>query len=141
MSTYFLGYEPRGSRLESLRNGALIATQSGISATYGLVGAQSRGILFIGPQVAVYEGMVVGVASKPMDIEVNVCKEKKLTNNRSSGEGVSESLTPPTTLSLEQCLDFIGEDELLEVTPVSLRIRKKALTDAQRRVAKRADRT
>lgn len=141
MSTYFLGYEPRGSRLESLRNGALIATQSGTSATYGLVGAQSRGILFIGPQVAVYEGMVVGAASKPMDIEVNVCKEKKLTNNRSSGEGVSESLTPPTTLSLEQCLDFIGEDELLEVTPVSLRIRKKALTDAQRRVAKRADRT
>ncbi|HNQ31326.1 MAG TPA: translational GTPase TypA, partial [Candidatus Woesebacteria bacterium] len=140
MSTYFLGYEPRGSRLESLRNGALIATQSGTSATYGLVGAQSRGILFIGPQVAVYEGMVVGAASKPMDIEVNVCKEKKLTNNRSSGEGVSESLTPPTTLSLEQCLDFIGEDELLEVTPVSLRIRKKALTDAERRVAKRADR-
>lgn len=141
MSTYFLGYEQKGSKLEALRNGALIATQSGTSATYGLVGAQSRGILFIGPQVAVYEGMVVGVASKPMDIEVNVCKEKKLTNNRSSGEGVSESLTPPTTLSLEQCLDFIGEDELLEVTPVSLRIRKKALTDAQRRVAKRADRT
>lgn len=140
MSTYFLGYEPKGSKLEALRNGALIATQSGTSATYGLVGAQSRGLLFVAPQVPIYQGMVVGVANKPMDIEVNVCKEKQLTNNRSSGEGVSESLTPPTALSLEQCLDFIGEDELLEVTPQSLRIRKKGLTEADRRVIKRAER-
>jgi len=140
MSTYFLGYEPKGNKLEALRNGALIATQSGTSATYGLVGAQSRGLLFVPPQAPIYQGMVVGVANKPMDIEVNVCKEKQLTNNRSSGEGVSESLTPPTTLSLEQCLDFIGEDELLEVTPQSLRIRKKGLTEADRRVIKRAER-
>ena len=140
ISTYFLGYEPKGNRLESLRNGALIATQSGVTATYGLVGAQSRGVLFVGPGINVYAGMVVGVASKLMDIEVNVCKEKQLTNNRSAGEGVNESLTPATTLSLEQSLDFIAEDELLEVTPQSLRIRKKALTEADRRVAKRAAR-
>lgn len=140
MSTYFLGYEQKGSKLEALRNGALIATQSGTSATYGLVGAQNRGALFIGAQIPVYMGMVVGAANKPMDIEVNVCKEKQLTNNRSSGEGVSESLTPATTLSLEQCLDFIAEDELLEVTPQNLRIRKKGLTEADRRVIKRAER-
>ena len=140
MSTYFLGYEPKGSKLEALRNGALIATQSGTSATYGLVGAQSRGLLFIGTQLPIYAGMVVGAANKPMDIEVNVCKEKQLTNNRSAGEGVSESLTPATVLSLEQCLDFIAEDELLEVTPQSLRIRKKGLTEADRRVIKRAER-
>lgn len=138
MSTFFLGYEPRGSRIESLRNGALVATQSGITATYGLVGAQGRGMLFLGPGADVYEGMVVGIASKLMDIEVNVCKEKQLTNNRSSGEGVSETLTPATILSLEQCLDFIGDDELLEVTPISLRVRKKYLTEADRRVHKRA---
>jgi GTP-binding protein len=79
----------------------------------------------------------VGIAAKPMDIEVNAIKEKQLTNNRSSGEGVKEQLTPPTRLSLEQCLDFINDDELLEVTPISLRIRKRYLTEADRRVAKR----
>lgn len=140
LSTYFLGYEPKGSKLESLRNGALVATQTGLTATYGLVGAQSRGVLFVGTGVNVYEGMVVGVASKLMDIEVNVCKEKQLTNNRSAGEGVSESLTPATVLSLEQSLDFIKDDELLEVTPINLRIRKKALTEAERRVTRRAER-
>jgi GTP-binding protein len=137
LSTYFLGYEARGGKLESMRNGAMIATQSGTSASYGLIGAQDRGTLFINPGEAVYEGMVVGVAAKPMDVEVNVCKEKQLTNNRSSGEGVKEQLTPATKPSLEQCLDFIGEDELLEVTPLNLRLRKQGLTEAQRRVTKR----
>jgi GTP-binding protein len=139
MSTYFLGYEPKGSRLESSRNGALIATQSGITAAYGLIGSQDRGTLFVGVGVPVYEGMVVGLSNKPMDIEVNVCKEKKLTNNRSSGEGVAESLAPATILSLEQSLDFIADDELLEVTPTSLRVRKKALIEAERRVKKRQE--
>ena len=111
--------------------------QSGTSASYGLVGAQERGILFLAPGEPVYQGMVVGIAAKPMDIEVNAIKEKQLTNNRSSGEGVKEQLTPPTRLSLEQCLDFINDDELLEVTPTSLRIRKRYLTEADRRVAKR----
>jgi GTP-binding protein len=93
--------------------------------------------LFIDPGVEVYEGMVVGVASKTQDVEVNVCKEKQQTNNRSSGEGVSVQLTPPTTLSLEQCLDFINDDELLEVTPINLRIRKRNLTANSRRIDKR----
>jgi GTP-binding protein len=137
ISSYVLGYEPKGPHLESLRNGALIATQTGTSASYGLVGAQERGILFLAPGEPVYQGMVVGIAAKPMDIEVNAIKEKQLTNNRSSGEGVKEQLTPPTRLSLEQCLDFINDDELLEVTPISLRIRKRYLTEADRRVAKR----
>jgi GTP-binding protein len=137
LSTYFLGYEPRGPRVDSLRNGALIATQSGVAASYGLIGAQERGVLFVKPGDSIYEGQVVGVASKPMDVEVNVCKEKKLTNNRSSGEGVKDQLTPPTVLSLEQCLDFIADDELLEVTPLYLRIRKRALARSERRVARR----
>lgn len=137
MSSYLLGYEKKGSAMESIRNGALIATQSGPSMTYGLINAQERGTLFIGPTVQVYEGMVVGLASKDDDVEVNVCREKKLTNNRSSGEGVSVALIPPTILSLEQCLDFIGDDELLEVTPVNLRIRKRYLTQSARKVAER----
>lgn len=137
LSTFFLGYESKIGKVDSTRNGALIATQSGTTASYGIIGAQGRGILFVGPGVDVYQGMVVGLSSKLMDVDVNVCKEKQLTNNRSSGEGVSESLTPATTLSLEQCLDFIGDDELLEVTPISLRIRKKGLTEAERRVTKR----
>jgi len=86
----------------------------------------------------VYEGMVVGQASREEDIEVHVCREKKLTNNRSSGEGVSESLEPATILSLEQSLDFIADDELLEVTPKSLRIRKRYLTQSARRIAGRS---
>lgn len=137
MSTYFLGYFPKVGKIGSLRNGALVAVKSGLSMTYGLVNAQNRGVLFVAPQMDIYEGMVVGVANRPMDIEVNVCKEKKLTNNRSAGEGVSEALTPPTVLSLEQSLDFINEDEVLEVTPVSIRIRKKILSQSLRRVANR----
>ena len=124
--------------MKSIRNGALIAVKSGTSVTYGLVNAQSRGILFIAPDVKVYEGMIVGEANRNLDIELNVCKIKQLTNNRSKGEGVSAQLTPATTLSLEQCLDFVGDDELLEVTPKSLRLRKKHLLLTQRRVKARA---
>lgn len=137
MNTYFLGYEPRGGKMESLRNGAIIAANPGTTMTYGLVNAQERGTLFVGPGVPVYEGMVVGVSSKEQDLEVNVTREKKLTNNRSSGEGVSESLTPPVLLSLEQCLDFINDDELLEVTPINIRIRKRYLNESERKNAKR----
>lgn len=133
MHTYFLGYEPKGIKMDSIRNGALISTQTGTSLSYGLANAQDRGQMFIGPGVEVYEGMVVGIASRDMDIEVNVCKAKQLTNNRSSGEGVSIQLAPPTILSLEQCLDFINDDELLEATPLNLRIRKKYLTETERR--------
>ncbi len=138
MSSYFLGYEPKqGGGLESLRGGAMIATQTAVSTTYGILNVQSRGNLFIAPAVQVYEGMVVGVSSRQDDMEVNVCKVKNLTNNRSSGEGVTDSLTPHTIMTLEECLDFLGDDELLEVTPKSLRIRKKLLKEAQRRVAGR----
>ncbi|GAB4218784.1 MAG: translational GTPase TypA [Candidatus Microgenomates bacterium] len=140
MSTYFLGYFPKGEKLEAIRNGVLVAIKSGVAMTYGLVNAQDRGILFVSPGEKIYEGMVVGVGTREFDIEVNVCKEKKLTNNRSAGEGVSIPLTPATKLSLEQCLDFIGDDEYLEVTPISLRIRKKILSFVDRRVAKREER-
>lgn len=137
MNTYFLGYEPKAARIDSLRNGAIIAANPGITMTYGLLNAQERGTLFVGPGTPVYAGMVVGLSSKEQDLEVNVTKEKKLTNNRSSGEGVAEALTPHTVLSLEQSLDFINDDELLEVTPQNIRIRKKYLTEAERKNNKR----
>jgi GTP-binding protein len=137
MSSYLLGYEAKGNKMEAIRNGALIAVKSGETLTYGLVNAQERGTLFIGTGVNVYEGMVVGIANRDLDIEVNVCKAKKLTNNRSAGEGVSVALVPASPLSLEQALDFINDDELLEVTPTNLRIRKKKLTEAARRVERR----
>lgn len=133
MSSILLGYEQKGSPLAKLRNGALIASQAGVSMTYGLINAQERGTLFINPGVAVYEGMIVGVSSREDDMEVNICKEKKLTNNRSKGEGVKDALEPATIMSLEQCLDFIADDELLEVTPVALRLRKRYLSEIDRR--------
>lgn len=140
MSSYLIGFGPIDGKKESLRNGALIAVKPGVSLTYGLVNAQERGTLFIGTGVDVYEGMIVGVASRDLDIEVNVCKAKKLTNNRSAGEGVSESLAPPVKLSLEQYLDFINDDELLEVTPLNLRLRKRYLSTIERRVVNRGAR-
>ncbi|CAN5122989.1 translational GTPase TypA [soil metagenome] len=138
MNTYLLGYEPVGTAMESVRNGALTASQSGTTLSYGLINAQVRGNLFYGPGVDVYEGMVVGLSTQERDIEVNVCKGKQLTNNRSSGEGVKDSIEPPTILTLEQYLDIVGDDELLEVTPKSLRLRKKYLTESQRKSAKRS---
>jgi len=134
LSSYFLGYLPKGSKMESTRNGALIAVKSGVAVTYGLVKSQNRGTLFIGPGTQVYEGMVVGLSSREMDIEVNVTKEKQLTNNRSAGEGVSVPLIPSSPLSLEQALDFINDDEMLEVTPLNIRIRKEHLSLTKRRV-------
>ncbi|OGK18950.1 GTP-binding protein TypA [Candidatus Roizmanbacteria bacterium RIFCSPHIGHO2_01_FULL_39_8] len=137
MNTLFIGYKPIGSKMESIRNGALVAVKSGTTLTYGLVNAQDRGTLFVGSGVDVYEGMVVGISTREIDIEVNVCKAKKLTNNRSVGEGVSEPLAPHVTLSLEQSLDFINDDELLEVTPKNLRLRKRYLSTVERRVLNR----
>ena len=128
MSTFFLGYFPKGTDMGTVRNGALVAVKPGMAVTYGLVNAQDRGTLFVGPGEEVYEGMVVGVGNREFDIEVNVCKEKKLTNNRSAGEGVSVPLTPASPLTLEQALDFINDDEMLEVTPKSIRVRKKFLS-------------
>jgi len=141
LSTYFLGYFPKGNKLGSIRNGALVAVKPGIAVTYGLVNAQDRGTLFVGTGTQIYEGMVVGLGNREMDVEINVCKEKKLTNNRSAGEGVSVPLIPHTVLTLEQSLDFINEDEYLEVTPTSIRIRKKILSLVHRRVTKRQEKS
>ena len=137
LNTFFLGYFPKGPRAEFSRNGSLIAAETGTTLSYGLANAQERGTLFVGPGTPVYEGMIVGVSSREQDIELNVCKAKQLTNNRSSGEGVAIQLTPPTVLSLEQALDFINDDEMLEVTPQNIRMRKRYLTMLDRRNAQR----
>ena len=115
--------------------GSLIAFEAGESITYGLFNAQERGTLFIGPGVKVYSGMIVGQSAKPEDIELNVCKTKKLTNTRSSSADEALRLVPPKIMSLEQCLDYIDTDELLEITPTSLRIRKKILDPTLRKRA------
>lgn len=137
LSSFFLGFMPKGQKMELTRNGAIIAFSGGISLSFGLENAQTRGTLFIGPGVPVYEGMIVGVSNREMDMEINVCKGKKLTNVRSETADIAISLTPPTKLTLEQALDFIAEDELLEVTPKNIRIRKKYLSTVQRRVMER----
>lgn len=140
LNSYLLGYEPKGTKMDSLRNGALVAVKPGVAFNYAIGKIQDRGILFVGAGTEIYEGMVVGAANKPEDIEVNICKAKQLTNNRSAGEGVSVSIAPPNVLTLEQSLDFIAEDELLEVTPKSLRIRKRWLSTVERRVHDRRQR-
>ena len=127
LNTLFDGYAPYKGDLAYRKTGSLIAFEAGESITYGLFNAQERGTLFIGPGVKVYSGMIVGQSSRPEDIEINVCKTKKLTNTRSSSADEALRLTPPKEMSLEQCMDFIDTDELLEVTPTSLRIRKKIL--------------
>ena len=132
-NTAFDGYAPFKGDLSYRKTGSLIAYESGESITYGLFNAQERGILFIGPGVKVYSGMVIGQNPKAEDIEINVCKTKKLTNTRSSSADEALKLTTPKEMSLEQCLDFIDTDELLEITPVSLRIRKKILDPTMRK--------
>ena len=133
MNTAFDGYAPFKGDLSYRKTGSLIAYESGESITYGLFNAQERGILFIGAGVKVYSGMVIGQNPKAEDIEINVCKMKKLTNTRSSGADDALKLTTPKEMSLEQCLDFIDTDELLEITPLSLRIRKKILDPTMRK--------
>lgn len=137
MNTIFDGYGPFKGEIQYRPTGSLIAYESGESITYGLYNAQERGVLFIGPGVKVYSGMVVGQNAKAEDIEVNVCKRKQLTNTRSSSADEALRLTPPKVLSLEQALEFIETDELLEVTPTSLRIRKKILDPTLRMRSKR----
>ena len=137
MNTIFTGYEPYKGDLSYRSQGSLIAFESGEAVTYGLFNAQERGALFIGPGEKVYAGMVVGQNGKAEDVEVNVCKKKQLTNTRSSAADEALRLTPPVEMSLEQCLEFIDTDELLEVTPKSLRIRKKILDSLMRKRASR----
>ncbi len=133
----FMGYEKMGKELPKLRNGVLIANEGGVTLAYGLRNAQGRGITFVNPGRDVYEGMIVGVNAKDEDIAINVCKGKKLTNMRSKASDGVIQLTPATILSLEQSLDFLEDDELLEITPNSLRLRKKHLTELDRRRVKR----
>lgn len=125
-------YEPYKGEIVSRHHGSLVAHETGVSTGYGLFAAQDRGRLFIGPGVNVYEGMVVGSTPKSEDITVNVCKKKHVTNMRASGSDEALKLTPHTVLSLEQSIEFIDEDELLEVTPKSIRIRKKILDKTMR---------
>ncbi|MFC1911274.1 translational GTPase TypA [Chloroflexota bacterium] len=132
MNTIFLGYEAWHGDITSTRNGALVASEQGTAVTYGLNNAQGRGLTFIEPGTAVYEGMIVGTNPRPRDIAINVCKEKKKTNMRSSTADIAVKLTPSVQLSLEQAIDFINRDELLEVTPENIRLRKKLLTQTQR---------
>jgi GTP-binding protein len=133
MNSLVTGYAPVGTALEQLRNGVLIAWETGTTMPYSLESAEDRGVLFIGPAVEVYAGQIVGLNNRREDMEINVCKAKHLTNMRSkSSDGVVQ-LTPPTVFSLEQCLDFIENDELLEVTPKSLRLRKKELDPNKRK--------
>ncbi|MBI3251606.1 MAG: translational GTPase TypA [Candidatus Andersenbacteria bacterium] len=132
MNSIFLRYDKMQGSIPKLRNGVLIAAQAGKAVTYGLNIAQGRGITFIPPQTQVYEGMIVGLNSREEDIEINVAKEKKLTNMRASSADMSVILTPPTIFSLEQSLSFLEDDELLEVTPTSLRLRKKYLSSNER---------
>ena len=135
INTIFDGYGPYKGDIQYRKLGSLIAFESGESVTYGLFSAQERGTLFIGAGVKVYSGMVIGQNAKTDDIELNVCKTKHLTNTRSSSADEALKLTPPRILSLEEALDFIDTDELLEITPTSLRIRKKILDPTLRKRA------
>ena len=135
INTMFDGYAPYKGDFQYRKQGSLIAFEAGEAVTYGLFAAQERGTLFIGPGAKVYSGMVIGQNGKAEDIELNVCKTKHLTNTRSSSADDALKLTPPRVLSLEQAIDFIDQDELLEVTPESLRIRKRLLDSRERKRA------
>ena len=135
INTIFDEYAPYKGDIQYRKQGSLIAFESGESITYGLYNAQERGTLFIGAGEKVYAGMIIGQNGKPEDVEINVCKKKQLTNTRASGSDEALRLTPPKVLSLEQALELIDTDELLEITPVSLRIRKKILDPTLRKRA------
>ncbi len=139
MATMFKGYEPFKGEVISRVRGTIVAFEAGKSITYGLYNAQEKGDLFIGPGVDVYEGMIVGLNSRGEDLAVNVCKEKHLTNTRASGSDDALRLVPPMQMSLEKAIEFIQDDELVEVTPKSIRLRKKILDNKEReRMARRA---
>lgn len=132
MNQLFAGYEPYKGDIQTRERGSVVVHETGTSTGYGLFNTQDRGRLFIGPGVDVYEGMIVGECSRNEDIVCNVCKKKQMTNTRAAGSDDALRLVPPSTLSLEQSMEFIKDDELLEVTPVSLRLRKRILSKEQR---------
>ncbi|MCA9337234.1 translational GTPase TypA [Candidatus Saccharibacteria bacterium] len=135
MDSLMIGHKPMGAPLQQLRNGALIAFETGVATPYSLQTAQERGICFVGPTDKVYAGQIIGLNKRGDDLEINVCKAKQLTNMRSSSSDGVVQLTPPTILSLEQCIDFLENDELLEVTPQNLRLRKRELDPNKRKRA------
>ncbi|MEK7280944.1 MAG: translational GTPase TypA, partial [Chloroflexota bacterium] len=132
MSTQLLGYEPMHGEVRSSPTGVLVSAEAGTAVTFGLNVAQGRGMTFVEPGALVYEGMIVGMHPRDSDIVINVCKEKKQTNMRSSTADISVRLTPAVKMSLEESLDFMRNDELLEVTPKNLRLRKKVLSNDER---------
>jgi len=136
MNSLMTGYQELGSSLQQLRNGVLIAFETGVTTPYSLQNAEARGSCFVGPAEKVYAGQVIGLNNRQEDMEINVCKAKHLTNMRSSSSDGVVQLTPPIILSLEQCLDFIENDELLEVTPKNLRLRKRELDPIKRKRSK-----
>ncbi len=131
-ATQFIGYFPLAPKIDKIRNGVLVSFETGKSSGYALTTVQERGKAFIGPSVPVYEGMIIGLNNRQEDIDINVCKTKKLTNIHSANADIAIQLDPPVIMSLEQCLDFIEDDELLEVTPQNLRLRKKYLSKIDR---------
>ena len=137
MNHIFNGYEPYKGEIQARVRGTIVAFEAGKSVTYGLYNAQDKGELFIGPGVDVYEGMIVGLNSRGEDLSINVCKEKHLTNTRASGSDEALRLVPPIQMSLEQAIEFIQDDELVEVTPKSIRLRKKILDTKERERAAR----
>jgi GTP-binding protein len=136
-SSIFIRNEKMGAPMQKLRKGVVISSHTGKAVPYGLVAAHDKGPVFVGPQTQVYTGMIVGINGRDEDLEVNVCREKQLTNNRSVGEdGII--IPPIVELSLEQQLGFLADDELLEITPLNLRLRKKILDATQRRRANKS---
>jgi GTP-binding protein len=133
MNSLIIGYQPMGAELKQLRNGVLVAFEAGTTTPYALQTAEERGIVFVGPAEQVYGGQIVGLNKRQEDIEMNVCKAKHLTNMRSSSSDGVVQLTPPTILSLEECIDFVENDELVEVTPKNLRLRKRELDHTKRK--------
>jgi GTP-binding protein len=133
MNSLVSGYQPVGASLQQLRNGVLISFETGTTTPYSLQNAEARGVLYVGPAEKVYAGQIIGLNTRQEDLEINVCKAKHLTNMRSTSSDGTVQLTPPTIFSLEQCLDFIENDELLEVTPQNLRLRKKELDPIKRK--------
>ena len=132
MGSVFAEYQEFKGKINKRESGSLVAWESGVAVTYGLFNAQERGQLFIEPGTKVYEGMIVGINPKNDEVSVNVCKKKQVSNMRASGSDEALRLSPPRRLSLEQCLEFLDDDELLEVTPKSLRLRKKVLSRTER---------
>lgn len=137
MNSIFDSYEPFKGEVVARVRGTIVAFENGTSITYGLYNAQDKGELFIGPGVDVYEGMIVGLNSRSEDLAINVCKEKHLTNTRASGSDDALRLVPPIQMSLEKAIEFIQDDELVEVTPKSIRLRKKILDNKERERAAR----